>query len=229
MRTSNRPAKSLVPILIDLSSSHIESGNVSQAERALLAASALEADAPNPIWRAEIISNRVCILIRLGHYVEAKSESERALLLIEGMPEATALVPNLLDDLASAEIYLGELTPALRHQQDAVQRWKSLLPPDHPDLIKAYSVLATAQFLCHQFKEARLSLETAISSAERSYGDHSPKFARLLQDEVIVLTRLGLKSEARIRQRQISHLPAADQAQSVIYTRAASTAQPPAR
>ena len=183
MQTENQSSDRLFLVLIDLSSAYLETGNYSQAERVLLTAADLPNKTPNVVRDAEIINNQVCIQVRLGRYSEAKAASERALRMIENVPAATALVPNILDDLATAEIYLGEGHQALRHQQEAVQRWQTLLPPDHSDLINGYSVLATAQYLNGQFKEAGVSIQNAVSAAERHYGLQSPRLARLLRDQ----------------------------------------------
>lgn len=225
MQAANQSSDSLSLVLIDLSTAYLETGNYSQAERAILTVADLPDRTPNVVKEAELINNQVCIQVHLGHYSEAKAASERALRMIEDVPAAVALMPNILDDLATAEIYLGEDKQALRHQQDAVQRWQTLLPADHTELINGYSVLATAQYLNGQFGEARISIQNAVSAAERRYGLQSPRLGRLLRDQLIVLRRLGLKREIRDRERELNNIPATTDLQKTTYARAATAVQ----
>jgi tetratricopeptide (TPR) repeat protein len=228
MQVSNASTEEQVNVLIALSTARLDSGNLSQGERLLMLADQLLAKEPNPLLQAQLLNNWASVHLRLGRYAQAQAESKRAFQLVENMPAAAELTPYLLDSMAVAELYQGQYPQALQHQQDAIDRWLAFLPNDHPDLIKGLTVMSTAQYFMGKFKEARNSLEMAITSAKAKYGRQSPDVARLLRNELIVLNRLGLKKEVRARQRELSQIAGPAQATSDVYTRSASN-QIPAR
>ncbi len=219
MDTANVPSETVVHALIALSTACLEQGKISQAERALLKAGLLKAE---PVTAVELANNWAVVHAKLGREQESRTELMQALAQYEVSPDAKPVLPSLLDNLASAEIHLGEYPDAVGHLQRAIVLWREFLPTEHPVLAKWYASLSTAQYLAGSPEAAHSSMETAIGIAQRAYGKHDHMVASLIQSEMVILTRLGLKKEIKARRRELSQMGLAALPSSATYTLAAT-------
>ena len=206
LQAVHAPPEETLPVLVVLSTAWLNDGNLSRAERALLTAKQL-GETNTPLWlKAELINNWAVLHLRLSHHAEARDELMEALALAGQSRAPQALVPNILHTLAVVETHLGQYSQALQHQQTALQLWQAFLPPDHPNVIQGLTALSLAQYLSGDAEGAHESMQTAIASARRTYGKKSPALARLLQDDAVILTRLGFKSEAKASAQEANHI-----------------------
>jgi hypothetical protein len=108
----------------------------------------------------------------------------------------------------------GRYADALRDELAAMHQLKKTLAPDHPTLIRSWASLASLQYMMGQPQEAKVSMERALASAEKTYGPEHALMADLLESDAVVLDKLKLKREAgraRDRARRIRGTEAAGQ------------------
>jgi len=60
-----------------------------------------------------------------------------------------------------------------------------------------WASLASLQYMMGQAHEAKLSMERALASAEKTYGPVHPMIADLLESDAVILDKLKLKKDAR--------------------------------
>jgi tetratricopeptide (TPR) repeat protein len=187
----------MFPVRIALATAYLESGDLRHAEESLLEATRSQTGTMSDLAAVQLANNWGSLHLKRGRCEQARKEFADALIRVEGNPAGWPLTATLFDNLSAAEIALRLYPEALIHQQEAIRRWQVWLPAGHPDMIKAYASLATAQYFSNNATAAQASMRTAIDSARRSFGDRSPLLADLLESQAIILRRLGLKREAR--------------------------------
>ncbi len=197
------------PSQINLTSDFLDAGNYRQAEVALRNAEKL---ASHPIERAEVLNARGSLSLAHGQYTTAARQYSDALMILEGQTVGADL-PVVLHNLAAAEIWLGEYDSAFQHMQHALALWQKQLPPDHSNLIRGWASMGSAEFLMGRLQDARVSIERAIGSAEKTWGPNDPVLGEMLESYAVVLDRLKLKKEAKVaraRSRRIAPRPGRD-------------------
>jgi tetratricopeptide (TPR) repeat protein len=192
---STVPADRRHALLVALATAYLDAGDLHGAEATLVEASRT---APgDALSKAELENDWGSLLLKQGRLEESYGRFAAALELLNGHAEGKQLEPAVLNNLAATEIRLGRYAQALNHQRDALTRWAAFESPDHPDVIKGRASLATLEFLIGQAEAARHSMDLAIASARRTYGSDSEALRDLLENQVIILKKLGLKKESK--------------------------------
>lgn len=202
---SGLPADDLLHLRITLATAYMEARRYREAEGVL--DEAHKAGGPvSGITRAQLLNAWSALHLRLGQLSTAEGELQEAWRLAIDLRNSGDLVPVILNNLAAIEMRTGQYGRALEHEQESLRLFREILGPDHPTLIRAWASLASAQYLAGRSSEARLSLDQAISRAEKAYGPAHPLIADLLESEAVVLDNLKHKKsarEARDKARQI--------------------------
>ena len=202
---SGLPAADLLDLRITLATAYMEARRYREAEGML--DEAQKAGGPvSGVRCAELLNAWSALHLRLGQLSTAEGELQEAQRLVIDLPHSGDLVPAILNNLAAIEMRTGQYGRALGHEQESLRLFREILGPDHPTLIRAWASLASAQYLADRSSEARVSLDQAISLAEKAYGPAHPLVADLLESEAVVLDNLKQKKsarEARDRARQI--------------------------
>jgi tetratricopeptide (TPR) repeat protein len=188
------------PLLIALATAYLDAGDLHGAEVTLVEAS--RAAPQDALSKAELDNDWGSLLLKEGRLTESRDRLNHALGLLSGNKAGNELAPSVLNNLAATEIRLGRYSEALDHQREALARWATFESSDHPDVIKGRTSLATLEFLTGKPKDARHSMDSAIASARRTYGPNSPTLGDLLESQVVVLKKLGLKKEAKSAQAE---------------------------
>jgi tetratricopeptide (TPR) repeat protein len=202
---SGLPAADLLHLRITLATTYMEAGRYRETEDVLNQAHKTGGPVSG-ITRAELLNAWSALHLRLGQLSTAEGELQEAWRLVIDLPNSGDLVPAILNNLAAIEMRTGQYGRALEHEHESLRLFREILGPDHPTLIRAWASLASAQYLAGRSSEARLSLDQALSLAEKAFGPGHPLVADLLESEVVVLDKLKQKKnarEARDRARQI--------------------------
>lgn len=200
----------LVRLRVTLATAYMEAGRYRDVE-AVLHAAERSAGSAAGIPRAELLNAWSALHLKIGRLPEAEAELVEARRIVVRLPDAGLLPATVLHNLAAVEMRTGRYSEALENEQEALRRFKPALSADHPTLIRAWASLASIQYMTGHVQDARVSIELALASAERTYGPAHPLIADLLESDAVVLDKLKLKKsarEARARARRIRGGPA---------------------
>ena len=229
MEAAGQGPEATLPVLLALSTAWLNLENVSRAERALLDGDKLAAAATSTILKAALKNNWAIVYLKIGRYAQARGEVADGLNLIDKLPGAQLLEAKLLNTLVVIETRLGHYAQAVLHQQRALDLWMALRSPNDPDVIQAHTAMGVAEYFSGRAQAAHLSFESAITSARQTYGGKHPLLAQLLQNDAVVLTRLGLKSEAKAQLRAANRAAGASLPPASLLTQAVSALEQPVR
>ncbi len=205
LRTS-APAEEALHLRVTLATAYMEARNYHDAEQTLQEASRAAGPTASGLARAELLNAESALDFRRGELSAAEGALVEAWQIVARLPAAEDLRPTVLHNMAAAEMRTQRYADALVHEQAALRMWQNALSPDHPKLIRAWASLASLEYMLRQHEEARMSMERALMSAERTYGPSNPLLADLLESDAIILDQLKLKKRAqhdRERAREI--------------------------
>jgi tetratricopeptide (TPR) repeat protein len=192
----------LLHLRVTLATACLEAGAYREMEAVLQEAQKTAFQLTDARSRAELLNAWSALHLKLGRLPAAEAELQEARRIVMQIPNPGDLLPTVLHNLAAIEMRTGRYPEALSHEQEAMHLWEKALSRDHPTLIRGWASLASLQYVIGQPQEAKLSLEKALASVEKTYGPIHPLVADLLESDAIVLDKLKLKREAkRARER----------------------------
>jgi tetratricopeptide (TPR) repeat protein len=189
--------KDLLGLRVTLATAYMEAGAYREAEAALDEAQKTAWQLSDGVARAELLNAWSVLHLRLGKLAASEAELLEAQRILIQSRESGDILPTVLHNLAAIEMRTGRYAEALSHDRAALVLLEKTLRPDHPSLIRCWASLGSVEYLAGQRQEARISLDRAIASAEKTYGADHPLVADLLDSEAVVLDGLKLKKEAR--------------------------------
>lgn len=215
---SNASPDKLVHLEVTLATAHLEAGNLHDAEGALAQAQKTSARLEDEPLRAEVLNAWSALHLLQGKWNETETELQQARRIMTRAPQPGDLLPAILHNLAALEMRTGEYQDALRNEHEAMSLWSKVLGPDHPHLIRAWTSLGSLQYLLGRPKEAHVSMERAIASAQKTYGPTYPLVADLLDSDAVVLDRLRQKKQAKLARAQARQIRGGEPAASYART-----------
>jgi tetratricopeptide (TPR) repeat protein len=187
---------------VTLATAYLEAGAYREAEAVLQEAQKTAFQLTDSRSRAELLNAWSALHLKLGRLPAAEAELLEARRIVMQITDPGDLLPTVLHNLSAIEMRTGRYTEALDHEHEAMHLWEKTLSPNHPTLIRGWASLASLQYAIGQPQQAKLSLERALRSVEKTYGPTHPLVADLLESDAIVLDKLKLKREAkRARER----------------------------
>ncbi|SRR5581483_1041139 len=199
------PRTDLVRIRISLSSALLDINEYREAEQVLRDADTFAATLPNGSERAELYNAWGALHLISGRVAAAEAEFEKALQILEPMPEAGEDLPVVLHNLAALQTKTGRYEEALKNFDKARVLVEKNFGPDYPQLIKIWGSLGSLQYLTGRGEQAEVSLKRAVALAEKRYGLQHPILLDLLRSYAVVLDGLDRKKEAKqVRKRAAS-------------------------
>jgi len=189
--------KDLLHLRVTLATAYLEAGEYRQMEAVLEEAQKTAWQLNDGVSRAELLNAWSALHLKLGRLRAAEAELQEAQQIVTKLPDAGDLHPAVLHNLAAVEMRTGRYPDALSHEKEAMSRFEKILAPDHPTLIRGWASLASLQYMMGQTQEAKISIERAMASAEKTYGAAHPFLADLLESDAIVLDKLKLRKEAK--------------------------------
>ena len=189
--------KDLLHLRVTLATAYLEAGEYRQMEAVLEEAQKTAWQLNDGVSRAELLNAWSALHLKLGRLRAAEAELQEAQQIVTKLPDAGDLHPAVLHNLAAVEMRMGRYPDALSHEKEAMSRFEKILAPDHPTLIRGWASLASLQYMMGQTQEAKISIERAMASAEKTYGAAHPFLADLLESDAIVLDKLKLRKEAK--------------------------------
>jgi len=189
--------KDLLHLRVTLATAYLEAGEYRQMEAVLEEAQKTAWQLTDGVSRAELLNAWSALHLKLGRLRAAEAELQEAQQIVTKLPDAGDLQPAVLHNLAAVEMRMGRYPDALSHEKEAMSRFEKILTPDHPTLIRGWASLASLQYMMGQTQEAKISIERAMASAEKTYGVAHPFLADLLESDAIVLDKLMLRKEAK--------------------------------
>ena len=189
--------KDLLHLRVTLATAYLEAGEYRQMEAVLEEAQKTAWQLTDGVSRAELLNAWSALHLKLGRLRAAEAELQEAQQIVTKLPDAGDLHPAVLHNLAAVEMRMGRYPDALSHEKEAMSRFEKILTPDHPTLIRGWASLASLQYMMGQTQEAKISIERAMASAEKTYGVAHPFLADLLESDAIVLDKLMLRKEAK--------------------------------
>ena len=194
--------KDLLHLRITLATAYMEAGAYREMEAVLEDAQKTATQLTDGRSRAELLNAWSALHLKLGRLAAAEAELQEARRIVTQISAPGDLLPTLLHNLAAIEMRTGRYAEALSQEHEAIELWEKALSPNHPTLIRGWASLASLQYVMGQPQDARMSLERALRSAEKTYGPAHSLVADLLESDAIVLDKLKLKREAkRARER----------------------------
>ena len=187
----------LLHLRVTLATAYLEAGAYREAEAALQEAQRTAFQLIGGQAHAELLNAWSALDLKLGRLPAAEAELLEARRIVMQVPDPGELLPTVLHNLAAIEMRTGRYPEALDHEREAIRWWQQALTANHPTLIRGWASLASIQYMIGQPQEAKLSLEQALASVEKTYGPAHPLVADLLESDAIVLDKLKLKREAR--------------------------------
>lgn len=192
----------LLRLRITLATAYLEAGAYREMEAVLQEAQKTAWQLNDGVSRAELLNAWSALHLKLGSLAAAESELQESRRIVMQASEPGDLLPAVMHNLAAVEMRTGRYAEAFGHEHEAMRLWDKALSPNHRTLIRGWASLASLQYVMGQPQEARVSLERALASAEKTYGPAHPLVADLLESHAVVLDKLKLKGEARhARQR----------------------------
>ena len=210
-------AQDLVHLRVSLTTAYLEAGDYRAAQDVLLKAQK-SATQKDDLSRAELLNAWSALHLKLGQLPTAEAELLEARRLVMKIQDAGELLPTIGHNLAAIEMRIGRYSEALEDEREAIRVFEKILAPDHPTLIRSWASLASLQYMMGEPQEARISMEKALASAEKTLGSMHPLVADLLESYAIVLDKLKLKTDAR---------HARDRARGIPHETATSTVEHP--
>lgn len=152
-----------------------------------------------------LLTKKIELLKKLGIYLltseqltAARTTFERVLTMLETTygpddPE----VAKALDNLAAAQLKLGELRNAHASIERALAVLEEACGPDDPEVAKALGNLSIVQRDLWELKDAQASIERTQAIFQAAYGPHHPEVAKTFIDLGIIQLRLGELRDAR--------------------------------
>jgi len=189
--------KDLLHLRVTLATAYMEAGDYRETEAVLQEAQKSAVQLTDDLSRAELLNAWSALHLKLGRLAAADAELREASRIVLKVSEPGDLLPTVLHNLAAIEMRTGRYDEALSQEHTAMRLWEKKLCPNHPTMIRGWASLASLEYVMGQPQEAKMSLERAIESAEKTYGPAHPLVADLLESDAIVLDKLKLKREAR--------------------------------
>ena len=190
-------AKDLLHLRVTLATAYMEAGAYREMEAVLQEAQRTAWQLTDGLSRAELLNAWSALHLKLGQLSAAETELREARRIVMKLPEPGDLLPAVLHNLAAIEMRTGRYADALSDELAAMHRLEKTPAPDHPTLIRGWASLASLQYMMGQPQEAKVSMERALASAEKTYGPEHGLMADLLESDAVVLDKLKLKREAR--------------------------------
>jgi tetratricopeptide (TPR) repeat protein len=187
----------LLHLRVTLATAYMEAGAYRETEAVLQEAQKTAFQLTDVLSRAELLNAWSALHLKLGRMPAAEAELQEARRIVMQVAEPGDLLPTVLHNLAAIEMRTGRYDEALSQEHTAMRLWEKALCPNHPTLIRGWASLASLEYVMGQPQEAKMSLERALESAEKTYGPTHPLVADLLESDAIVLDELKLKREAR--------------------------------
>jgi len=191
-------AGELLHLRVTLASAYLESGDYRGMEAVLQQAQRTAAQITDAASQAELLNAWSALHLRQGRLTDAEAELTEAQRLVINVCKPGILLPTVLHNLAALEMHSGRYVEALAHEQDAMTRLEAILPPDHPTLIRGWASMASLQYMMGRPRDAKTLMDSALASAERTFGPAHPMVAQLLLSDAVILDRLKLRKDARL-------------------------------
>ena len=190
-------AKDLLHLRVTLATAHMEAGAYREMEAVLQEAQKTANQLTDGVSRAELLNAWSALHLKLGKLSAAEAELREARRIVMQLPEPGDLLPTVLHNLAAVEMRTGRYADALSDELAGLCRLEKMVAPDHPMLIRGWASLASLQYMLGKPQDAKVSLERALASAEKTYGPEHALVADLLESDAVVLDKMKLKREAR--------------------------------
>jgi tetratricopeptide (TPR) repeat protein len=190
-------AKDLIHLRVTLATAYMEAGTYREMEAVLQGSQRTAWQLSDGISRAELLNAWSALHLKLGKFSAAEAELQEARRAVMKLPEPGDLLPAILHNLAGIEMRTGRYDAALGNELAAMHELQKTLAPDHPSLIRGWASLASLQYMMGRPAEAKLSMDRALASAEKTYGPGHPLIADLLESDALVFDKLRLNREAR--------------------------------
>jgi tetratricopeptide (TPR) repeat protein len=188
--------KDLLHLRVTLATAYLEAGAYRKMEAVLQEAQRTVWQLTDGLSRAELLNAWSGLHLKLMQLSAAEAELQEARQVVMKLPDPGDLLPTVLHNLAGVEMRTGRYGDALSHEREAMRWFEKTLAPDHPTLIRGWASLASLQYMMGQPQDARISIDRALASAEKTYGGTHPFLADLLQSDAIVLDKLKLRKDA---------------------------------
>jgi tetratricopeptide (TPR) repeat protein len=190
-------AKDLLYLRVTLATAYMEAGAYRDMEAVLQETQKTANQLTDGVSRAELLNAWSSLHLKLGKLSAAEAELREARRIVLQLPEPGDLLPTVLHNLAGIEMRTGRYADALCDELAAIRRLEKTLAPDHPTLIRGWASLASLQYMLGKPQEAKVSMERALASAEKTYGPGHALVADLLESDAVVLDKLKLNRQAK--------------------------------
>ena len=207
------PAKDLLHLRVTLATAYMEAGAYREMETVLQEAQKAAWQLTDDLSRTELLNAWSALHLKQGNLSAAEAELREARRIVMKMAEPGDLLPTVLHNVAAIEMRTGRYDDAFRDELAAIHQLEKILAPDHPTLIRGWARLGSLQYMMGKPHEAKVSMERALASAEKTYGPEHAVIADLLESDAVILDKLKLNREAR---------RARDQARKIRGTEAAA-------
>lgn len=132
-----------------------------------------------------------------GRYEQAKQLVQLALTLYEQCDLTDRLLQaNLLNDLASCDLSLGEYGCVLELGQKALKLRKELFGEKHPDIATSINTLANGYSGLRQYDQALELGQKALQMQQELLGEKHPDVARSMNNLASYYSKLGKNDQA---------------------------------
>jgi tetratricopeptide (TPR) repeat protein len=197
LKARGAPVKEMLTVELSLVTAYLEAGEVRNAEALVQEARPQIDRIPESRVTAEFHNACGSLLLQQGRLAEAEAKFQFASETLDRVHEKGIIRADVSHNLAAVEMRTGRFAKADRDSEVALRLWAANGEEDGDRYIRGLGSLATVQFLMGRQNDARLSLERAISDAERLYGPKHPVTAGLFESYAVVLTKMKRKKEAR--------------------------------
>jgi tetratricopeptide (TPR) repeat protein len=190
-------AEDLLHLRVTLATAYMEAGAYRAMEAVLQEAQKSANQLADGVSRAELLNAWSALHLKLGKLSDAEADLREARRIVMKLPDQGDLQPAVLHNLAAIEMRTGRYADALCDELAAIRRLENTLAPDHPALIRSWASLASLQYMMGEQQDAKMSMERALVSAEKTYGPEHALIADLLESDAVVLDKLKLHREAK--------------------------------
>ena len=137
------------------------------------------------------------VLHRTGRFAEARRQYERALMILEKVPDAGRQLAEARVNLANLLADSGDYAGARMYYEETIRSYEATRKPDDPGLGVVLNLLGLVLANLGDLELSRATLERAQGILEKALGPDNPDFTSVLDNLATTLAAMGDDATAK--------------------------------